>query len=56
MAFKEGNIVKVRQGVLDPDFGDDIAGIRLCLLGFEGAEYRPSEDHEPQLFQYWVGL
>lgn len=26
MAFKEGNIVKVKQGVLDPDFGDDISG------------------------------
>ena len=24
MAFKEGDIVRVKQGVLDPDFGDDI--------------------------------
>lgn len=26
MAFKEGDIVKVRQGVLDPDFGGNIGG------------------------------
>ena len=26
MAFKEGDIVKVKQGVIDPDFGGDIGG------------------------------
>ena len=26
MAFKAGDIVKVKQGVLDPDFGGDISG------------------------------
>lgn len=26
MAFKKGDIVKVKQGVIDPDFGDDIGG------------------------------
>lgn len=26
MVFKTGDIVKVKQGVFDPDFGDDISG------------------------------
>lgn len=26
MTFKKGDIVKIKQGVLDPDFGDDIGG------------------------------
>ena len=26
MTFKKGDIVKVKQGVIDPDFGDDIGG------------------------------
>ena len=36
MVFKKGNIVKVKQGVLDPDFGDDIGGWQGKISDVDG--------------------
>lgn len=36
MVFKKGDIVKVRQGVRDPDFGDDIGGWQGKISDVDG--------------------